>query len=83
MNNFEDEREYCNELYEKSSDWLKRNERYKDILVEYELIEACNALVYDRLRRMKNNDFTEVKDDGTGVRSEAGTDIRADGRAQD
>jgi len=56
MNNFEEDREYCNELYEKSSDWLKRNERYKDILVEYELIEACNALVYDRLRKMKNNE---------------------------
>ncbi len=56
MNNFEEDREYCKELYEKSSDWLKRNERYKDILVEYELIEACNALVYDRLRRMKNNE---------------------------
>lgn len=53
MNEFEDAREYLTELYEKSSDWLKRNERCKGILMEYELIEVCNALVYDRLNLVR------------------------------
>ena len=44
----EDVREFLFEIYGKSEKWLKAHEGQND-LVEYELIEACNALAFDRL----------------------------------
>lgn len=50
---FEDVRQFCTEIHNKSENWLKEHEKWKG-LVEYDLIEACNALAYDRLYKMKD-----------------------------
>ena len=68
------------EIYWKARKWLKIH-KADEGSEEYSLVMSILYLtdVIDE----KDEKIAELNHDGTGVRNEAGTDIRADGRAQD
>ncbi len=68
------------EIYWKARKWLKRH-KADEGSEEYDLVMSILYLtdVIDE----KDEKIVELSHDGTGVREEAGTDIRADGCVQD